>query len=92
MVKACFQEEPKMLNGALQEYNSIALQPATNKSDSGFLVWASMQDPDFMQAQNDCQEATIAYYNAVDTANGDDADVYIAARENIQPLLQEDAS
>ncbi|KAJ7824052.1 peptidase S8/S53 domain-containing protein [Mycena leptocephala] len=92
MVKACFQEEPKMLNGALQEYNSIALQPATNKSDSGFLAWTSMQDPDFMQAKNDCQETTIAYYNAVDTANGDDADVYIAARENIQPLLQEDAS
>ncbi|KAJ7464291.1 hypothetical protein B0H11DRAFT_2051995 [Mycena galericulata] len=92
MQSACFDTEPKMLNGALQQYNLIAITVATNKSDPDFLSWASTSDPDFMQAQNDCEQATIAYYNATDSANGYDSDVYIAARVNIEPLLQESAS
>lgn len=92
MTSACFTEEPTMLNEALQQYNLIALQVATNKSDPDFLSWASTSDPDFMQAQNDCEQATVAYYNAIDTANGDDGGVYIGALNNIQPLLNENAA
>ncbi|KAJ7437908.1 hypothetical protein B0H11DRAFT_2106165 [Mycena galericulata] len=90
MQSACFGTEPKMLNSALQQYNLIAITVATNGSDPNFLSWASTSDPDFMQAQNDCEQATIAYYNATDNANGDDSDVYIAEQLNIQPLLAED--
>ncbi|KAJ6590094.1 hypothetical protein DFH09DRAFT_1425759 [Mycena vulgaris] len=86
MRTACWTDFAKVLNEGLQAYNGLATVPATNKSDPAFLEWANNQDPDYMQAHMSCQQAQLAYYNAVNTAYGDDAGIYIGAANNIKPL------
>jgi hypothetical protein len=45
-----------------------------------------------MTAYTSCQQATIAYYAAVDTNNGNDAGVYTSARIYVEPLVDDSTS
>jgi len=78
---------PKARNEALTTYNNISSVPTTNASDPNFLSWASTAFPDYQNAYTACQQAIVSYDAAVDSNQGNDAGVFTAARDHVEPLV-----
>lgn len=93
MTSSCYGSAlMKARSEAFAIYNNISSVPATNQTDPTFVSWASTGFPDYMNAYTACQQATIAYYAAIDSNNGDDAGVYTAARVHVEPLVDDSTS